>query len=416
VPLNQPIVGMAATPSGQGYWLVASDGGIFSFGDAVFHGSAGAIRLNEPITAMAATPNGGGYWLVASDGGVFTYGAAVFHGARSAAGRVLDIEATRSGRGYWVLAAGVALGVYRGSGDAAVSQLPAYEEFLGRTVDLAVDYLGVDSWANQEFPNWQMSAWAKRPDVRLSLGSISFPTGGTWQAAASGAYDGHWRTLGERLVASGHGDALLRFAHEFNEFFHDYQVNSANAPLFVQSWRRFVDILRSVPGQRFVFVWNPSLGDTVTFPRPEEAWPGDEYVDQIGLDVYDAWYRGWRPGIDPPPTAQEQDAVWNTQILNGPRGLEFWRQFARAHGAKPLAFPEWGLQLWQERADGRWHGGGDDPRFIQRMHDLINDPAWNVAWHSFWEQPGFGVFDPDSSALRTSVPVPLSRDLYRSLF
>ena len=175
---------------------------------------------------------------------------------------------TASGRGYWLLASGSALGVYRGSGDASVSQLPAYEAFLGRTVDLAVDYLGVDSWANQEFPSWQINAWAKRPDVRLSLGSIAFPTGGTWEAAASGAYDGHWRTLGERLVANGHGDARLRFAHEFNEFFHDYQVNSRNAPLFVQSWRRFVDILRSVPGQQFVFVWNPSLGDTVTFPRP----------------------------------------------------------------------------------------------------------------------------------------------------
>ncbi len=416
VRLNQPVVGMASSPTGDGYWLVATDGGIFTFGDAVFHGSAGDITLNEPITAMGRAPNGSGYWLVGSDGGVFTYGAVAFHGSRAGAGRVVDIEVTASGRGYWLLGTGAALGVFRGSGDASVTQLPAYEAFLGRPVDVAVDYLGVDNWANQEFPNWQIAAWAKRPDVRLSLGSIAFPTGGTWEAAASGAYDGHWRTLGERLVAHGHGDARLRFAHEFNEFFHDYQVNSRNAPLFVQSWRRFVDILRSVPGQQFVFVWNPSLGDTVTFPRPEEAWPGDEYVDQIGLDVYDAWYRGWRPGIDPPPTAQEQDAVWNSQILDGPRGLRFWRDFARAHGGKPLAFPEWGLQLWQEPADGLWHGGGDDPRFVQRMHDLIGDPAWNVAWHSFWEQPGHGVFDTDDSPARTGVPVPLSRELYRTLF
>jgi len=36
--LNQPIVGMAATPDGKGYWEVASDGGIFAFGDAGFYG------------------------------------------------------------------------------------------------------------------------------------------------------------------------------------------------------------------------------------------------------------------------------------------------------------------------------------------------------------------------------------------
>ena len=49
---------MAATPTGAGYWLVASDGGIFTFGDAGFYGSTGAIRLNQPIVGMAATPDG----------------------------------------------------------------------------------------------------------------------------------------------------------------------------------------------------------------------------------------------------------------------------------------------------------------------------------------------------------------------
>ena len=74
--LNRPIVGMAATPDGRGYWLVASDGGIFAYGDAAFYGSTGEPRLNQPIVGMAATPDGGGYWLVASDGGIFAYGDA----------------------------------------------------------------------------------------------------------------------------------------------------------------------------------------------------------------------------------------------------------------------------------------------------------------------------------------------------
>jgi photosystem II stability/assembly factor-like uncharacterized protein len=72
-PLNKPIVGMASTPDGGGYWLVASDGGIFSFGDAGFHGSTGGSPLNKPIVGMASTPDGGGYWLVASDGGIFSF-------------------------------------------------------------------------------------------------------------------------------------------------------------------------------------------------------------------------------------------------------------------------------------------------------------------------------------------------------
>ncbi|MFZ0250414.1 MAG: hypothetical protein WAL61_10765 [Acidimicrobiales bacterium] len=77
---NAPVVAVAATHDGAGYWLAGRDGGVFAYGDAGFFGSAGALRLNAPIVAMAGTPDGGGYWMVASDGGVFTYGDAGFFG------------------------------------------------------------------------------------------------------------------------------------------------------------------------------------------------------------------------------------------------------------------------------------------------------------------------------------------------
>jgi len=81
--LNQPIVGMAAVPGGTGYWLVSSDGGIFSFGTgAGFYGSTGNISLVQPVVGMAVAPGGNGYWLSAADGGVFTFGpGASFYGS-----------------------------------------------------------------------------------------------------------------------------------------------------------------------------------------------------------------------------------------------------------------------------------------------------------------------------------------------
>jgi SpoIID/LytB domain protein len=107
IRLNSPILGMAATPAGAGYWLVAADGGIFSFGDAQFYGSTGAIKLNKPVVGMASTVRGQGYWLVASDGGIFSFGDARFHGSTGAIKLnkpVVGMAPTPSGNGYWLVA------------------------------------------------------------------------------------------------------------------------------------------------------------------------------------------------------------------------------------------------------------------------------------------------------------------------
>ena len=105
--LNASMVGMAATPSGNGYWTVAADGGMFSFGDAQFFGSTGAMHLNQPVVGMAATPDGGGYWLVARDGGIFAFGDAGFFGSTGAMRLnqpVVGMAAMPDGGGYWLVA------------------------------------------------------------------------------------------------------------------------------------------------------------------------------------------------------------------------------------------------------------------------------------------------------------------------
>jgi sugar lactone lactonase YvrE len=106
IHLNQPIVGMAATPDGKGYWLVSSDGGIFAEGDAKFFGSLGNIVLNKPIVGMAATPDGKGYWLVSSDGGIFAEGDAGFYGSLGNIvlnKPIVGMATTRDGKGYWLV-------------------------------------------------------------------------------------------------------------------------------------------------------------------------------------------------------------------------------------------------------------------------------------------------------------------------
>src|SRR5262249_48456778 len=98
VRLAKPVVGMAATPDGKGYWLVASDGGIFTFGDARFYGSTGAVRLAQPVIAMSPTSSGRGYWMVASDGGIFNFGDAAFYGSAAGFGvRVVGMATGATG-------------------------------------------------------------------------------------------------------------------------------------------------------------------------------------------------------------------------------------------------------------------------------------------------------------------------------
>jgi len=107
VKLNSPIVGMAPHPSGRGYWLVATDGGVFTFGEAGFHGSTGGTRLNKPIVGMAPTPTGDGYWLVATDGGIFSFGDARFSGSTGGTRLnkpIVGMAPTPTGDGYWLVA------------------------------------------------------------------------------------------------------------------------------------------------------------------------------------------------------------------------------------------------------------------------------------------------------------------------
>ena len=106
-PINVTVVGIARTPDSKGYWLTASDGGIFSFGDAAFYGSMGGTHLNQPIVGITATSDGRGYWLTASDGGVFAFGDAAFYGSMGGTHLnqpIVGITTTSGGKGYWLAA------------------------------------------------------------------------------------------------------------------------------------------------------------------------------------------------------------------------------------------------------------------------------------------------------------------------
>jgi hypothetical protein len=192
--LARPIVGMAATPDGKGYWMVASDGGIFAFGDAGFYGSMGGHVLARPVVGMASTPDGKGYWEVASDGAVYAFGDAGFFGSTAGtvmAAPVVGMAATPDGKGYWLV--GSDGGVYA-FGDAAffgsAGSLHLNRPIVGMasTADgkgywLVASDGGIFSYGDAPFHGSAGSLHLNRPIV----GMASTPDGGGyWLVAADG--------------------------------------------------------------------------------------------------------------------------------------------------------------------------------------------------------------------------------------
>jgi hypothetical protein len=117
--LNAPIVGMVPSADGHGYFMVASDGGVFAFGDARFAGSCPGIGgCSGAAVAVMPDASGNGYWLVTQSGHIYTFGDAPYYGApgpRSAP--VTSAVRTPDGRGYWILFADGTIAAYGDAGN-----------------------------------------------------------------------------------------------------------------------------------------------------------------------------------------------------------------------------------------------------------------------------------------------------------
>jgi hypothetical protein len=137
IHLQRPVVGISPTADDNGYWLIATDGGVFAFGDAGYFGSipgdglapAGTTgsgrNLNAPIVGVVPSSDGGGYFMVASDGGVFAFGDATFAGScpgiGGCSGAAVAVMPDASGQGYWLV---TATGNVYAFGDATIFGSP----------------------------------------------------------------------------------------------------------------------------------------------------------------------------------------------------------------------------------------------------------------------------------------------------
>ena len=173
--------------------------------------------------------------------------------------------------------------------------------------------------------------------------------------------------------------------------------------------------MRAVPGaEKLEFCWNPALG-WQQFPA-DRCYPGDDWVDYIGVDVYDdSWAAETYPleaSMPPEEWTRRRERAWNDVVWGGSYGIRWYCEFAAAHG-KPLCFPEWGVSRREDT-----HGGLDNADFIEKMHAVVTRPESGVAWHAY-----FDVQAPDghhqlSPGLRGNekTEFPEAAKKFRSLF
>jgi len=270
--------------------------------------------------------------------------------------------------------ASLPLGAYAGyenvNGVAAVSKV------IGRPVPQAMDFFDGRSWSLAvESPAQIVPAW-NGTGYRMTWGVAMLPdTGASLAEGATGDYDHYFADIARYLVANHQGRSIIRLGWEFNGDW--FPWSAATCPsCFVSYWRHIVVTMRSVHGADFLFTWNTSLGKFSL--APPSAYPGDAYVDIIGMDVYDNV-----PGV------HRVSSRWR-QLMDEPYGLRWLRSFALAHH-KLVSFPEWGLGFPPD-------GGTDNPYFISHMAQFIKTQP-GLASALYWNYGGSElVRAPRSSA------------------
>lgn len=268
----------------------------------------------------------------------------------------------------------VPFGAFVGSWDDYIPQIARFSNWLsGANLQVGHTYLAGNSWGDIDGDTKMLALWSQWrlgqhgrtlvlnvPMLVPNEGDV--PDEKVAQLlgqGAQGAYDQHFRRLARKLVALGGGDTVIVLGWEMNGTTYTSRCRPDPAA-WKADWRRIVDVMRSVPGQRFRFDFTPNRGlDAIAWTK---CYPGDDVVDIIGTDSYD----------------QPAGATFDDYVRE-PYGLEDQVEFAAKRG-KPVSYPEWGL-----------FRNGDNPEFVRRMvewmrtHDTLYQTVTDYCPHGFWE-------------------------------
>ena len=283
-----------------------------------------------------------------------------------------------------VLDAGYNHGVF--SGGANVTNAANFEAWLGRPSNYNVEFASQKGYtvydSITDSIGYSLDKWANagRPD-RNMLYSIPLATEQDPSLAnvANGKYDAYFQKAAV-MIAKYYPNAIIRLGWEFNLSSRPWSA-VGRAQDYINAFRRVSRIFTTVsPG--FTIDWCPGMG-LMNMPA-EQAYPGDDVVDVIGMDAYDDWRY----------YTEANSAIRWANFRDRDHGLAWHKKFAAAHG-KPLSFPEWGTNH-------------DDPDFIQHMFNWIT--VNNFAYASYWNA------NNDFASMLSNNQYPNAAAKYQALF
>jgi hypothetical protein len=258
-------------------------------------------------------------------------------------------------------------GVYsRGQGAAGVK---AFGDWRGAAVDVAIDWGERQTWDDVINPEFLFATWKNTPYTKV-IAIAPVPEGdpsATMAGCAAGSYNDKWKQFGTNFKNAGLDDeTVIRLGWEFNGDWYKWQAR--DPAQFAQCWRQIVTSAEST-APALLWDWNVNRGKGAGVEDARKAYPGDAYVDIVGVDSYDMW-----PGAT-------GAAGWAEQY-SGPYGLKFWSDFARAHGKK-FSVPEWAVYPGPA-SEGA--SGGDNAFYIEKMHAFFASEGSHLAYESYFNE------------------------------
>jgi Ca2+-binding RTX toxin-like protein len=246
------------------------------------------------------------------------------------------------------------LGVYV---ENSTQRLKQFENWLGRDVDGVHGVIGAASWGDfVDSSRWAVdSVWG--PTGREVFWSVPITVNGAnLHSAANGDYNQYYKQVAQNLLRSDDsGPIYVRTGWEFNGDWFRWSAQGKE-DAFIGAFREFVDTFRSV-SDRFKFEWN--VNEAYGGMDPAKAYPGDNYVDIIGMDFY----------FNPQWQSYDGAAAF-AHVRDQKYGLQWLENFAKAHG-KPTAYSEWGAQ------------GNNAGSFVKAAKEWFD--SHNVVYQTYWD-------------------------------